>query len=88
MEFFDANITSVYRGFSPWSNVDARCLEQREVMSLPVCKSRTDDLSGCFVHYDLPFQGVAFLFSGIVFFLPLFGRSIGVSVASIKTVSY
>ena len=56
-------------------------------MTFAVGKVGAEYLFGFFVDYDLAFKGVALLLAGVVSSLPFFGRSIGVSVASIKTTS-
>jgi len=60
--------------------------EQLEVMGFALADSRTDDTPASAVDYNLSFQSVTLLLTGVVFVLFFLGRSIGRSVASISVV--
>jgi hypothetical protein len=58
--------------------------EQSKIATLAVGECRADNLPAFFVNRDLCFYGVSLFLAGIPPSLPLFGRSTGVSVVSIR----
>ena len=68
-------------------NIGFAFFEKFKIMFSPVTCLSADDLIGCFVCYDLGFDGMLFLFSAVIIFLFFLGRSIGDSVTSINTSS-
>lgn len=80
-------VASISLAFCSWLKSNFGFFEKTKIVSSPVGNVRADDLVSFLVYDNLAFNGVAFLFAGVVTFLSFFGRSIGVSVASTNTTS-
>ena len=87
MDLFDPQVTGV--GFYDGSGLgpDAGFLEESEIMPFATGKRGADDLLRIPIHNKLSLYRVPLFLPGIPLPLPLFGRSIGVSVASISITS-
>lgn len=84
----NAGIACICFKFCAAPCMDSGFLKQPEIMLFPIAEVQAED-SHCFLINDkLSFQCMSFLFSGIVVSLFFWGRSIGVSVASIRMISY
>jgi len=88
VNFLDSDISRVEFGHSFGVDSGLGVLEPSKIVPFSFSKGRTNHFAAFFVDNDLCFQRVPLFLAGIVEFLPLFGRSIGVSVASISTSSY
>lgn len=84
MEFGNALIASVcYPELFELSG-QLRVFEQSEIMLAPFAERRADNLTAEVIHHNLCFQRVPFLLATVVRARFFFGRSIGVSLTSIK----
>lgn len=84
----NAGIACICFKFCAAPCMDSGFFEQSEIVLFPVAETQANDFH-CFLISDkLGFQCMSFLFSGIVVSLFFFGRSMGVSVASIRMISY
>lgn len=85
--FFKAEISCVNRHLDFWMKAGFRGLEQVKIVTPTVFLRQTYDLPRGFVNHNLRFQRVPLFLAGVAAFLFFLGRSTGLSVASIKTIS-
>lgn len=88
MKLSDTQISSIHIYLNFFADMHVRVLKKLKIMAFPIGKGYTDNLTIFLVNYNLCFQCMLLFLPGIVVSLPLFGRSIGVSVASTRTTSY
>src|SRR5271170_7791487 len=85
VDFLQALIAAVDEGKTPWMQLDAGGFEQAKVVATAFLIGRTDHLASA--DYDLRFLDVPLFLAGVITLLFFFGRSQGLSVASIITTS-
>ena len=84
----NASIACIRFKFCILSGMNTGFFEQPEIVLFPIAEAQADDFHCFLINDKLGFQCMPFLFSGIVSPLFFWGRSIGVSVASIRIISY
>jgi len=88
VNFRNPLITAVHLLFYALKNTPANCVfVQLEIMRLATILCDANNFFLAFVHDNLRFYGVLFLFAGVVLTLFFLGRSIGHSVTSTKITS-
>ena len=88
VDFLDSLVAGVEFQLDAPQHMNAGSLIQLEIVGFPVGKSGADNAAGFLVYRDLRLERVPLLFAGIASPLSFFGRSMGLSVTSMSTVSY
>jgi hypothetical protein len=88
MKRFNTLVSRVSTDTNFLVNMCLRLLEKPKIMPFSIGKCCADYLARFLVNDYLCLYCVPLFLAGVPDFLPLFGRSIGVSAASINTTSY